>query len=467
LNGRQVAELKFSEVLKGNIYFRIEAEYFAKKYLETEKLLRDVGSVYIKTFADVTDGEHGSPDLDESSGIVYLSGQNILDNTLDLDDIRFCSKTLHQRNSRSALVKNNILMSIVGTVGSASVIYKDILGNTDRNVATIKNITSKFSPYFVSTFLNCKYGKNQTERFSTGNVQPLLNLLQVKSILIPEIDFFLQTQVENLVKQAHRKLDESKAVYAEANNLLLNELGLREWSPSNKNTAVKSLRESFLDSGRLDAEYYQLKYDEMKNVVKANAVSVCHVKSIETFNQRGEQPRYIADGKLRVINSRHILEQHLDYENLERTNADEWETFPLARVFRNDVLIYTTGANVGRTNVYMSDEPALASNHVNILRIENANPVYVGFVLNSYVGRMQTRQIVTGSAQAELYSNAISQFIMPFISDNSQRTITDYVEKSYLLKVESRRLLEVAKRAVEIAIEENEQAAFKFIKTVN
>ena len=46
--------------------------------------------------------------------------------------------------------------------------------------------------------------------------------------------------------------------------------------------------------------------------------------------------------------------------------------------------------------------------HVNILRVENANPVYVAFVLNSLIGRMQTKQVVTGSAQAELYPGATS-----------------------------------------------------------
>lgn len=187
------------------------------------------------------------------------------------------------------------------------------------------------------------------------------------------------------------------------------------------------------------------------------------MKSIATFNQRGDQPRYVIDGELKIINSRHILEQHLDYDNFERTTADEWNSFPLARVFKDDILIYTTGANVGRANVYLSEERALASNHVNILRIENANPRYVGFVLNSLIGRMQTRQIITGSAQAELYSNAIEQFLVPFVFESVQENIIKNVEESFLTKQKSKQLLELAKRAVEVAIERDENAALALI----
>jgi len=40
------------------------------------------------------------------------------------------------------------------------------------------------------------------------------------------------------------------------------------------------------------------------------------------------------------------------------------------------------------------------------------------------------------------------------------------VEESFKLKVESERLLEVAKKAVELAIEESEESALQFIDNV-
>jgi hypothetical protein len=45
--------------------------------------------------------------------------------------------------------------------------------------------------------------------------------------------------------------------YKEAEALLLSELGLTDFEPTKEAVSVKSLKESFLSSGRLDAEYYQ------------------------------------------------------------------------------------------------------------------------------------------------------------------------------------------------------------------
>lgn len=53
---------------------------------------------------------------------------------------------------------------------------------------------------------------------------------------------------------------------------------------------------------------------------------------------------------------------------------------------------------------------------------------------------------------------------IPIIDFTKQREISELIEKSFALKKESEHLLEVAKRAVEIAIEENEEVALEFIE---
>ena len=180
----EAVEIKLSDLKIENEYFRIDSEFFKKTFVELDKKMRIKECYKISDIAIVTDGEHGSPILDDNSNIVYLSGNNILENMINFDDVRYCALELHNKNLRSALIYENVLMSIVGTVGRAAVFNKNIIGNTDRNVATIKKLNECFNPYYLSTFLNCKYGKFQTKRFSTGNVQPLLNLLQVKNMRV-------------------------------------------------------------------------------------------------------------------------------------------------------------------------------------------------------------------------------------------------------------------------------------------
>jgi type I restriction enzyme, S subunit len=53
--------------------------------------------------------------------------------------------------------------------------------------------------------------------------------------------------------------------------------------------------------------------------------------------------------------------------------------------------------------------------------------------------------------------------VVPLVDMTIQTKIADLVQQSFTLKAENERLLDVAKRAIEIAIEQNEQAALDFI----
>ena len=386
--------------------------------------------------------------------------------TLNEDKLkRITSEQYENEFKNNRVVKNSIVCTIKRRICKAFAFADEprfpLAMNQDVAFFIPK---TKINSTYLATYLSCKIGQTFANRQKTEQINPYISVANLSSLPIFLCSDTFQLEIERLVKSAHAKLEESKTLYAEAEKMLLDELGLSNWQPSTENVAVKSLKESFLETGRLDAEFYQPKYDELKEIIRTNAKYVRDVSSIAIYNQRGEQPRYVANGDLRVINSKHILEQHLDYDNFERTSSNEWNSEPTAQVFKNDILIYTTGANVGRTNVYLSDEKALASNHVNILRVENENAIYVSFVLNSLVGRMQTRQIITGSAQAELYSNAIAKFIVPFVDKSIQEKIIKNVQESFFAQNQSKQLLELAKHAVEVAIEQDENVALAMIK---
>ncbi len=103
---------------------------------------------------------------------------------------------------------------------------------------------------------------------------------------------------------------------------------------------------------------------------------------------------------------------------------------------------------------------------MNILRIKNENPIYVSFVMNSVLGRLQTEKLSAGSAQQELYPKDIDNFLIPFIKKESEVVICNKVLESLHLQQQSQRLLEAAKQAVEMAIEEGEDKAMEFIKII-
>ena len=106
------------------------------------------------------------------------------------------------------------------------------------------------------------------KRRQSGNVQQKLNVGDISQIPIPILSKEFQEKISELVKLAHEKLQQAEEKYSAAEKILSAALGLENFKPSTKNIAVKKFSASFLSSGRLDAEFYQPKYDDLKNFLK-------------------------------------------------------------------------------------------------------------------------------------------------------------------------------------------------------
>ena len=77
---------------------------------------------------------------------------------------------------------------------------------------------------------------------------------------------------------------------------------------------------------------------------------------------------------------------------------------------------------------------------------------------------MQAERDAGGSIIQHWRKEEIENVVVPIIDYNIQQEIAKLIEESFSLKKQSEHLLEVAKRAVEIAIEENEEVAKLFIE---
>ena len=448
MKGLEVSEVRLSNVECNN---RIDAECYKKINIFYHQIIDNYTYELISDFAEVTDGEHGSPELDENSGIAYLSGHNVKDNILDLNDIRYCSKNLHNRNMRSALSKNNVLLSIVGTVGNSSVVYKELEANTDRNVATIKKISTTVNPYYLSTFLNSKYGRKQTEILSTGNVQPLLNLNQVKSIKVCLPSLHFQSQIETRVELAHSRVEESKQLYTVAENQLLSELGLNDWQPENQNVNIKTLKESFLSSGRLDAEYYQSKYDEIEQKIKSykggfDIIFNQFSQNNDVCNYEKSEYNYIEIGDVNVgdgsVCSNKILTNELP-DNAKRV------------LHFNDILISKVRPYRGAVAIInIDDNDLIGSGAFTVLRENGKSKKEVlQVLLRTQIYKDWLLKWNVGSSYPVIKDEDILNLPIPIIPAQIQDAISAKIQQSFALKAESKRLLEEAKLMVEQEIE--------------
>jgi restriction endonuclease S subunit len=461
LEGLEAVEVNFNE-LENEI--RIDAELYEKQVVRFERKIKKMphttfekeASLIKKGIFDI------KSDTYSETGVPFVRISNLKDCGIETNDIIYIPLSENEKNLSTFLKRNDIILSKTANA-AASIVDIDFCNTSQDTVAIKLKSNSQLNSHFIVAYLNTPLGNKQMQRWFTGNIQMHLNLTVCKEkMLLPVFSIAFQNKIKHLFDLRLSLKRESKNYYQQAETLLLIGIGLKDFKPSTDIVNIKSFKDSFESSGRLDAEFYQVKYDKLLNIIKAH-VPFKFIKEIRTENFRGLQPFYEKDGELSIINSKHILETSLDYGNFEKTNPNNWDLQSRARVYKGDILTYTTGANIGRTQVYLTEERALASNHVNILRLKCENPYYVGFVLNSIVGRLQTEKYSAGSAQAELYPKDIDEFIIPLLNEEVQVRIIKMVEDSFRLKKQSEYLLEVAKKAVEMAIEEGEERAMEWV----
>ena len=145
----EYSEVRLSEF---NQDLRCDAEYFQPEVYYYERLLRKKVLVKVDNLAFVTDGIHASIDFDEESNINMISAKAPKENEFDLSGTGFISKTQHQNNPRTALRKDDVIITTVGTIGNCAVVSDDILpANSDRHVGIIRVENDKILPRYLST----------------------------------------------------------------------------------------------------------------------------------------------------------------------------------------------------------------------------------------------------------------------------------------------------------------------------
>ena len=453
LEGLEISEISNNSLERT---LRLDAEFYSKFHLGQQKMFNDIDAQSLSNFATISDGNHMSiSDSFVDDGVPYYRGGDIYNvfiestpSPLRIPKPIFDMPTMQ----RSHLQKGDVLMSIVGAIiGNVSLVTTNNQATCSCKLAIIRPYKDMLLPEYVGIYLMSKYGQQQIQKFRRGSGQTGLILEDFDQLLIPNIDRSIQKDISEIVSRSYESLIKGQQLYDSAENFLLECLGMKDFMQSSEAVSVKRFSE-FASSGRLDAEYYHIKYDNLEE--KIRSVSYKTIADLQKFNARGVQPDYIPDGNISVVNSKHILENGLDYDNFEKTNSEFLKQNERAVIRENDILVYTTGANVGRAQPYLVSNIAIASNHVNILRLDGVNPIYAALVLNSKVGRLQTEKACTGSAQAELYPSDLERFLIPLLPDDKQEAIAEKVKQSFALRTESKDLLEMAKKKVEDEIYE-------------
>ena len=107
---------------------------------------------------------------------------------------------------------------------------------------------------------------------------------------------------------------------------------------------------------------------------------------------------------------------------------------------------------------------ALCSTGFHVINSKEINAETLLVLLKSAVGQLQLKKGCSGTILTAINKDELSSLVLPIIPDNEQTQIQQKVAESFNLRKRSKHLLECAKRAVEIAIERDEQTAIDWLQ---
>lgn len=98
------------------------------------------------------------------------------------------------------------------------------------------------------------------------------------------------------------------------------------------------------------------------------------------------------------------------------------------------------------------------------LKDKRVNADYLTLVLNSLIVKEQINRDVGGSVILHWRPDQVKQTLIPILDEYKQEEIQQKIKESSNLRKRSKHLLGCAKRAVEIAIEEDEETAMEWLE---
>ncbi|MGI9461746.1 MAG: restriction endonuclease subunit S [Alphaproteobacteria bacterium] len=328
---------------------------------------------------------------------------------------------------------------------------------------------SVISSYTFQAFCLSRIVQGILSHSQYGTEHPRFFEFVLTNLTIPNSILRINKIISRLGKTLHNKIKTSDTLYKKAEEILINELGLKNFKPTNDNINIKKFSNSFIKTGRIDAEFYQKKYEDIENKIKCYKGGWLFLKDKNIFDlKRGSlisdnfyvktsQRPYIrgADFSGGALSSGGMV--YID-DNFIKTN----ET-----IVNNNDIIYALIGSVGEvalvTKLYNN---SFISNNLGKLKIKNKNVILSEFLLIflQSIGKYYFERYQMKTAQPKISNNEIQEFVIPKVDLNIQEKIAKLIQESFKLKDEAKEILSYATKAVEIAIEKNENEALQFLQ---
>lgn len=376
---------------------------------------------------------------------------------------RYVIRTLHM------CYPGDVVLTKGGRVGTAGLITQPSYVTRDLIFINASALSRK--DYIVLyLFFSSSFAYKQMVRSSSMTAQPHLTITLIRDLLVCNYSNSFKDKVEKYFTTLEKLNHQAQILYSEAKQILIKELKVCTEGITSDSYTTKYLSTSFKVSGRLDAEYYQPKYDGYLSALEQFETT----KIPNEFDVLKNSGTNYAEGvsDVGVIKTKQLTNSGVNTDGIEsyfthETCIENKSTL----VVNNDVVFASMGVgSLGKVSLfsYDGDKPFVTDSTLRIYRAKKHThvlPEVLCIFLQSAIGQELIYRYVVGSTGIiNIYDDDIAKIPIPILDGEIQKDIAEKVQNSFALRRQSKQLLEYAKQPVEMAIEQGEDAALVWLK---
>ena len=447
--------VQLSEAIAIDPTGRLDASFFEKRFVDLRCQIKNWPR--LDDFAkSVVCGPFGSNLLNDNyveQGIPMIRPFNLRGCRVDRGEVALLEELFVAEAGLKVFHPGALMFSRVGDIG---------VGVNNYPIATISpniiaaELKGEIDPYFVGVFANTKFGRMQLESGMKVVAQPTISTDAIRALKIPYLRISFQSFVAEIFKKAICTEDEANALLLKAERGLLHALGLDTWTPPEALSYVRSSSEAFA-AGRLDSQYFAPRVTELMKRLGCDGLRLRDVAPVrhERFTpEEIGQFDYIEIGGLGANGT-------ATAETLHQSEAPSRAT----QYVRAGDVITSTVRPIRRLSALIGQEQ---DGHVCSSGFVVLEPQRISSeVLLTYLRLPLVCELMDLHTSATMYP-AISEadvlaLPIPAIDAKTQHAIQQSVRDAASSREKANRLLDAAKRAVEIAIEDSEAAALAYL----
>lgn len=440
---------------------RLDAEFFHPEKLQAKSILEKLNGKSIadyftnskKVFNPVNkklDTEAIVYDLTDALGL-FLDSGTVVNSEKEIGSTK---KIIEQ--------KDVIISRLRSYLKEIAFIYdNNKLKLVSTEFVVLRSKEKKVYPEVLFSFLQTDIVQKILEWSQEGVNHPRFSENELLGLRFPDVLIKSQDYIKNLIVKSNEFYINSKSLYSQAENLLLEELGLKNFSAEGGSVSdgesesglwsVVNLSE-VKKAKRIDAEYFQLKYEKLELRIR-NYESRILEKVIENvpakFDPTKQSEKLFKYVELSNINASFGIIDGF-FEVLGKEAPDRAK-----RVLKiGDVIVSSVEGSLGKVALAHKDqENFLASTGFFQFRSKDILPEVLLVLAKSIVFQWQLEKRCAGTILTAVPKESIKDILVPILQKPIQQKIADLVQKSYESRKKAKEFLEEAKRKVEEMIE--------------